>query len=81
MIIGITELWNNGITNFILSLINLIELFPSLTWWQATGEEGVGEGVVGELLCAWVEEELGVQTLCDNSEAEDLGENAVDLER
>ena len=61
--------------------LNLIKLFPTLARGQTAGEEGVGESVVGELLGARVEEQLGVQALCNNTEAEDLRENAVDLER
>ena len=62
------------------SRFNSIELFPLTPWRHSACQQGVGEGIVGELLSARVEEELGIQALGDDTEAEHLREHAVDFE-
>ena len=54
------------------SMFNSIELFPLTPWRRSASQQGVGEGVVGELLGARIEEELCVQSLCDDTETEHL---------
>ena len=62
------------------SKFNSIELFPLTPWRHSASQQGVGEGIVGELLGASVEEELGIQALGDDTQTEHLREYAVDFE-
>ena len=52
--------------------LEFIEVLPSFAGRETTSKEGIGEGVVSELLGAWVEEKLSVQALGNDTKAKDL---------